>query len=108
VTKQFHFASEYTDAPGGRFRHQGPFSGEDFRKTFLKDALLQNDTVHLDLTGVFLLAPSFIDEAFGIIVEELGYDLVSAKLRVSATDDPMIVDKIAKVMLEHKGKKLKP
>ena len=34
-------ASEYSRTPGGRFIHEGKYSGEDFRETILKPLYLK-------------------------------------------------------------------
>jgi hypothetical protein len=58
-----NIATQFTDAPGGRFISDGPFSGELFRKELLEPALEKADCVILVTHGLFGLPDSFIDEA---------------------------------------------
>ena len=103
--KTIYFAQEFTDTPGGRYRKHGEFSGEQFREEILRPALEQNDLVVLDLNGAFGFPPSFIDEAFGILVEQLGEEFVKKKLRIELNDDPVAQRKIPETMKEHGAKK---
>jgi hypothetical protein len=103
--RTIYFAQEFTDTPGGRYRAHGEFSGEQFREEILKPALNQNDLVILNLNGAFGFPPSFIDEAFGILVEQLGEDVVKKKLRIELSDDPVAQRKIPETIKEHAAKK---
>lgn len=47
TTRVIRIAEEFTDAPGGRYISDGPFSGEQFRKEMLEPALAQYDRVIL-------------------------------------------------------------
>lgn len=62
-------ATEYTQTPGGRFKDEGEFSGEDFRDTLLapkfQDAISHGEKLVVDLDGGYGYATSFLDEAFG-------------------------------------------
>jgi hypothetical protein len=100
--KVIDFQNEFTKTPGGRYVKLGPYSGELFREQVLQPALAQNEEVELNLDGVFSFPPSFLDEAFGIIVEHLGYDAVKRKLKIIVTDDPLLLGKIDSVMVEHR------
>lgn len=103
--KTIFFTQEFTDTPGGRYKKHGEFSGEQFREEILKPALIKNDFVILDLNGAFGFPPSFIDEAFGILVDELGEDVVKKKLRIELDDDPVAQRKIPETIREHGSKK---
>jgi hypothetical protein len=102
--KLINFEKEFTSTPGGRFIKLGPYSGELFRDTVLKPALTDFEEVELDLNGVFSFPPSFLDEAFGVIVEQFGYETVKRKLKIIVTDDPLLPRKIEAVMVEHRDK----
>ena len=62
-------ATEYNQTPGGRFKDEGEFSGEDFRDTLLapkfQDAISHGEKLVVDLDGGYGYATSFLDEAFG-------------------------------------------
>lgn len=84
-----HFVTEFTDCPGGRHRHQGEFSGEEFRDDLLVPALRNHDRVILDLNGASGFASSFIDEAFGANLDrQVGGAMVESKLAIDLKDDP--------------------
>jgi hypothetical protein len=53
------------------------------------------------LDGVFGLPCSFIDEAFGVLVERLGFETVSEKLEVQLVDDPVSFAEIRKAINDH-------
>jgi hypothetical protein len=101
--KQIHFVNEFTDCPGGRLEIHGDFSGQTFRENILKPALLSNDMVKLDLNGAVGFPSSFIDEVFGVLATDLGYDLLMAKLKINLTDDPLALKEIGECMLAHKA-----
>ena len=75
---------EFTGAPWARFRTQGKFSGEAFREDILKPALKKGSVI-VELNGALGLPPSFLDEAFGVLLES---DATVAKhLKLKLTDN---------------------
>ena len=99
--KTIHFVQEFTDCPGGRLRIHGEHSGEEFRENVLKPALQSADRVILDLDGAVGFPSSFIDEVFGILCQEIGYDKLKSKLVIRLTDDPLTLKEIEECMLAH-------
>lgn len=63
---------DYAVAPGGRYRKDGPFSGEEFRDDILVPQLLaaadRNEDVVVELDGVAGYGSSFLEEVFGGLV----------------------------------------
>lgn len=57
-------ADDFSKTPGGRYRTDGPFSGEEFREEFLKPALNDSQKVTVYLDGTRGYPSSFLDEAF--------------------------------------------
>jgi hypothetical protein len=55
---------DWTEAPGGRYRKQGPFSGEAFREEVLLPAL-KNGPVEVDLGWVAGYGTGWLEEVFG-------------------------------------------
>jgi hypothetical protein len=100
--KRINFVSEFTDAPGGRYEHQGPFSGELFRTSILMPALQQYDRVILDLNGAYGFPASFIDESFGGCIEKLGWDVMKQKLQIILDDDPIAQESIDRAFSERR------
>lgn len=64
-----NIAKEYTRTPGGRFRKEGQYSGEDFREYILKPAFERanqnGEKLVVILDGGFGYGSSFLEEAFG-------------------------------------------
>lgn len=99
--KTIDFAKEFTDTPGGRYRQHGDWSGEQFREEVLEPALREHEVAILNLNGAFGFPSSFIDEAFGVLVEKVGIATIDKKLRINLTDDPVSLRKIHKAIKEH-------
>jgi hypothetical protein len=85
--RRIKFAKEFADCPGGRYRRYGQFSGEAFREDFLKPAIDSNDEVIVEMDGVIGFPASFLDEAFGILAEQVGGDVINRKLKIELTDN---------------------
>jgi hypothetical protein len=53
---------------GPRFKHLGPYSGEEFRNTYLLpwlDDLGEQEEAIIDFKGTVVYSPSFLEESFG-------------------------------------------
>ena len=70
-------SEDYSKTPGGREKAEGPFSGEDFRETILREkfllALEKKEKLFIDFDNTYGFAPSFIEEAFGGLIRELDF-----------------------------------
>jgi hypothetical protein len=99
---QINFIEGFTDCPGGRLKIHGDYSGEEFRTAILKPALDRFDRVTLNLDGAVGFPSSFIDEVFGTLSREIGYDALQSKLIIILTDDPLALKEIHNCMLAHK------
>lgn len=65
-------ANDFSRFPAGRFRADGPASGERFRDDILVPALRQGE-VELVLDGVAGLPSSFLEEVIGGLIREAGF-----------------------------------
>lgn len=81
--KTIVIGTDFSDTPGGRYRDDGPYSGEIFRDDYLVPALKENDKVVVDISGVEGYGSSFLEEVFGGLVrlgvftkEEIGNKLL--------------------------------
>jgi hypothetical protein len=63
--KVIEIAGDFTRFPAGRYKADGPFSGERFRDDFLIPALTSHDRVTVRLDGVMGYGSSFLEEVFG-------------------------------------------
>jgi len=96
-----NFARDFTDCPGGRYARYGEFSGEEFRDRLLIPALEANDLVILQMDGVLGFPASFLDEAFGILAERLGQNVVENKLQIELTDNRIARSEIRDCIAKH-------
>lgn len=93
--KHYRLSRDFTDAPGGRFRRMGDFSGEEFRDDFLLPMLQEGD-VFVDLDGALGLPPSFLDESFGAVAR-LHANLLP-RLKVKITDNKVAEEQLLKLL----------
>lgn len=85
-----NIASEFSRFPGGRYRTDGPHSGEEFRERFLTPALNRGEVVTVWLDDVAGLPASFLEEAFGGLVREgFTFEQISKHLKVLANSPRM-------------------
>ena len=66
--------SDYTRFPGGRFSSDGEGNAADFRVKFLVPPLKNGNLVKLNLDGVIGYPASFLEEAFGGLIRNEGFD----------------------------------
>lgn len=88
TTKTIKIADDFSKFPGGRYVLDGPASGEEFRNDHLIPALKVADRVIVNFDGVAGYAASFLEEAFGGAVIELGLEFVKRRLVIDVSDDP--------------------
>jgi len=101
--KEINFVQEFTDCPGGRLEIHGDHSGQEFREKLLRPALDNFDRVVLNLNGAVGFPSSFIDEVFGVLAAQIGYDTMKQKLQINLSDDPLALKEIGDCMLAHKA-----
>lgn len=90
-------ARDFSDTPGGRYRKDGEFSGEEFRDRLLRpafEALEEHQKLTIDLDGAYGYPVSFLEEAFGGLAREFGSRLVLNKLDFVCYDEPSLIDQI--------------
>ena len=88
-------AADFTRFPAGRYRDDGPYSGERFREDLLIPALLSGAVVRVVLDGTMGFGSSFLEEAFGGLARDGRFprDLLLRMLKVESKDES-IVDEI--------------
>jgi len=92
-----NIAKQFSDAPGGRFIIEGPFSGEDFRNKFLVqhfEKSTDNYPIEILLDGTFGFAPSFLEEAFGGLARKFGKDRVQKRLIFISAENSKLIPEI--------------
>lgn len=94
AAKIINIAHNFSRFPAGRYKSDGPFSGELFRDDFLVPVLKSGTPVSLELDGVRGYGSSFLEEVFGGLVR-LGYSSQELTRLISLRcSDPSIVDEI--------------
>ena len=91
------------DAPGARFKAHGPNSGEELRERYLAPNLEPFDDgleqfLVVDLDGLMGHPPSWLEEAFGGLVRQLGAD-VQERITI-VCEDPKVVELAERMMKE--------
>jgi hypothetical protein len=92
--KFISMAKQYSRFPAGRFRADGPYSGQRFREEKLVPALRSGGNVTVDLNGVSGFGSSFLDEAFGGLVRSgcIGAAESETRIRLLADDESLIAE----------------
>lgn len=92
--KTINIPKDFSRYPAGRYKADGPFSGEGFRNKFLLPALRRGDSVTIELDGARGYGSSFLEEAFGGIVRA-GFDKESVlRLIDLVTEDDSLKSEI--------------
>lgn len=90
--KHISVARDYSRFPAGRYRTDGPFSGQRFREEILQPALGQADVIEVELDGVSGFGSSFLDEAFGGLIRGhvVSLDDAPRRIKLHATDESLV------------------
>jgi hypothetical protein len=95
---------DFTNKPGGRYIHEGPKSGEEFRETILlpayDEAINKNGQLVVDLNDCYGLAPSFLEESFGGVVRKVKNKKILEVLVLKTEDRPGLEEKIINYIKE--------
>jgi len=78
---------DYTDAPGDRYRTNGPCSGEEFREEYLLPALQKYEKIIIDLSGIYGMSSGFGSEAFEMLIEKDGFSYAELQRRLKIIAD---------------------
>lgn len=85
VGRILSIAESFSLAPAGRYRDDGPYSGERFRDDVLEPAL-QDGPVRLIFDGVAGLPSSFLEESLGGLIRK-GWSLDQIQERLEIVAD---------------------
>lgn len=99
-------AKDFSETPGARYTKDGPFSGEEFRKTCLEPLFGAKGTteeVIVILDGVEGFATSFLEEAFGGLARLHGKAAVLARLQLISNEDPLLKEEILGYIRDAEG-----
>lgn len=88
---------DFSETPGGRYKKDGPFSGEEFREQVLKPTLKKlnkNEKILIDLDGGYGYPVSFLEEAFGGIAREFSAEEILKIFEFKSDEEPLLIDEI--------------
>jgi len=100
--RKISLIQDFSDTPGGRCRSQSEFSGEEFRDDIIRPALRASGELEIDLDGAVGFPASFLDEAFGRLVELEGRD-VFKRVKLKLTDNAVALKLLKSCIQEHGG-----
>lgn len=93
--QSLNIAREFSRHPAGRYKSDGPFSGEHCRKNYLVPRLRKGESLEVELDGTRGYGSSFLEEAFGGLVRVEGFSASELRtLLVLKSNDPTLVDEI--------------
>lgn len=98
---------DFSQTPGGRYKKEGEFSGEEFRDKILiprfNIALNNNNKLVINLDGGYGYPPSFLEEAFGGLARLYGGKKVLSTLSFVSDDEPTLIEEIKEYICKAKG-----
>lgn len=88
--------ADFSRVPAGRFYSDGPNSGQRFREEILVPCLRDPGVVVIDLDDTEGYGSSFLEESFGGLVREEGFDKDALLRRFSfkSEEDPSLIPEI--------------
>lgn len=92
---KINLGRDFARYPAGRYRSDGPHSGERFREDFLIPALAKpEEPIEINLDEARGLKSSFLEETFGGLVRQ-GFSADQLLKRLSfISRDPSLIDEI--------------
>ncbi len=108
MTKEIDLANDFSETPGGRFRSDGPHSGEEFRDDVLVPILEEYGEaarIAIKIDGVYGFPTSFLEETFGGLARKFGTARVLQCIEILTVDNPLIRDEIMGYIKCPDGKK---
>lgn len=98
---QLVVSERFAKALGGRYRSDGPKSGEEFREDVLvpelRKALGRNEKLTVNFDGVFGMPTSFLEEAFGGLIRAkiAAPDRIIESVEIEAPNSPRLFSFVA-------------
>lgn len=92
-TRKISIANDFSKYPAGRYLADGPWNGEKFRNDLLAPAMEDEnyEMVEVDFDDVAGFGSSFLEEAFGGLIREVGINnsTINRKLQLKTTEDEL-------------------
>jgi hypothetical protein len=90
-----NICNDFSDAPGARYKSDGPKSGEEFFEILLdpkfQEAVDKNTTLVINFDGTFGYATSFLSESFSLLKKKYGKRRLLDTLQFISDEDPHII-----------------
>lgn len=102
--REINVAADFSKHPAGRFKTDGPYSGELFRELFLVPAVRMREPTVIYLDGGRGYGSSFLEEAFGGLAREFSTPLVDELITLVSRDNTL-VQRIRTYIKEATGRK---
>ena len=103
-----NICNDFTDAPGARYRTDGPKSGQEFLEDLLRPwfekAVAAKSLLRIELDGTWGYASSFISGSFGELSQQFGKGLVHSHIQLVSEENPLLIEKIKNEINEPKKK----
>ncbi|MBQ0832004.1 STAS-like domain-containing protein [Marinobacter sp.] len=95
---------DFAEFPGPRYKKLGPCSGEEFRETVLKPAIIEAGAdIQIDLDGAFGYGSSFLEEAFGGLVRLHIINADQARklsAHIKSDEDPTLAEEVKSYLVD--------
>ena len=106
-TRVVDVAKDFTKTPGGRYRADGKWSGQEFREDKIDPLLAAGHDVIIDLDGPEGFTTSFLEEAFGGLVTKHGPEIMK-RVTIRAVRRPKRAERamefVDRAIAERRGK----
>ena len=105
--------NDFSSTPGPRYEHEGNFSGEIFRNSYLepklKEAIDKETKLFIDLDGTAGYGTSFLEESFGGLIRENGYTKqdILEHIELKSEEEEYLIDDIKEYLKEAQNEKNK-
>lgn len=97
MKNKIKISETFSETLGGRYRSDGPASGEEFRETHLRpmfQSLKEGEKLLIDFDGTYGYPTSFLEEAFGGLARIFEGQEVLDKLEFKSDEEPSLVDEV--------------
>lgn len=106
TTMRIKVSQDFAFAPGARYEHEGPNSGERFRREILAPAVRRaidtKQKLEIDLDGVAGYGRSFLEESFGGLIREdhLAYESILDTIIIVSKEQPSLRTRVYQHLLK--------
>jgi hypothetical protein len=104
IMREINLAQDFSKHPAGRYKTDGPYSGELFREAFLIPIVRNHERTVIHLDGARGYGSSFLEEAFGGLARLYSRSIVN-ELIILQSRDSNLVQRIKTYIKEAKGRR---